>query len=107
MKRRELLLVAGLLIVAAAVGYMALRLSSPRHGINEESIKLIQKGMTEAEVVAIVGLPPGHYGQEGILPDNAAPLEGDDPRPGNYYKTWSSDSMGILVRFWRLGKGGS
>jgi hypothetical protein len=52
------------LTFAACLGLAAfwgVRLLTPRHRINRESLEKIQVGMTLEEVEAILGVPPGDY----------------------------------------------
>jgi hypothetical protein len=103
-RRKRLYLVLGTLILVSVVVYGALWLTRPKYRINEESVRAIRVGMTEEEVVAIIGVPPGSYASDGVLPNNASPLDGDEPTPGSQYKTWFSERMGILVRFGASGR---
>jgi hypothetical protein len=57
--RRRLILasIVGLLLF----GYFLLWLTSPGPGMNRRGFDLIQPGMSEAEVIAILGAEPGDY----------------------------------------------
>ena len=103
-KKKVLFLALGALATVAAISYLTIRLAAPRHRINAESIKLIQKNMTEAEVIAILGGPPGSYARNDLVLPTNMPLEGDEPGPGRFYKTWWSDQMSIVVCFDSSGK---
>ena len=107
-RRRRLLLVSGVLALIAVAGYMALWLTAPRFRISEESAKLIKKGMTQAEVEAVLGVPPGDYsvthrGNQTIHHFNEIGLTGDpwrDKLPLGYQrKRWLSEGWGIDVLF--------
>ena len=65
MTRRCLLLLLGFIATTATVAIVAFYPIPPRHRINETSVHLIQKGMTQAEVEIIFGAPPGKYAEEG------------------------------------------
>jgi hypothetical protein len=65
MKRKTLLLILGSLAAVLLAGYGTLRLTAPRHRITDENFAAIQKGMTEAEVEAILGVPAGVYSSKG------------------------------------------
>jgi hypothetical protein len=87
-KRRRLL---GLVAVVAVVGLTAhqgWRTLAPQHRINHHSFEQIQKGMTRAEVEAVLGVPPGSYslGSAAALPN--AP--GDQPT--RRLAVWQSDA---------------
>jgi len=60
-KRKRLLLVFGCLAGVLLAGYATLRLTAPRHEINEKNIEAIKRGMTEEKVVAILCAPAGVY----------------------------------------------
>jgi len=60
-KRKRLLLIFASLAAVLLAGYGSLRLTAPRHRITEENFEAIQKGMTEEEVEAILGVPAGVY----------------------------------------------
>lgn len=116
-RRRWLLLGVGSVAVAGVVGYLALWLSGPRHRINMESATLIEKGMTQADVEAILGVPPGDYSSGEIAWEFS-----EDQPPGTrvgyrlfYYKDvrptgimrgkeWASNECIVVVEFDSSGK---
>jgi hypothetical protein len=59
-KRRLLLLVAAALVLLGGAG-VALWPSPTKHHITAGTIGCIKEGMTQEEVEAIVGAPPGNY----------------------------------------------
>jgi len=62
-KRRQIILMMGFaVIVAGIVGFLyPWPAAFLEHRINDESFKLIKKGMTQEEVEAILRAPPGDY----------------------------------------------
>ena len=63
-KHKRLLLCAGLLVALAGAGLVgALWWTVPNHGVGWRGYERIEIGMTEREVEAIVGKPPGWYEQ--------------------------------------------
>src|SRR5262249_55318271 len=61
-KKKWMFLALGILAMTAVVAaYVALGLSAPRHRINDEGFKMIQVGMTQPQVEALLGRPPGLY----------------------------------------------
>jgi outer membrane protein assembly factor BamE (lipoprotein component of BamABCDE complex) len=62
MKRKRLLLILGCLGLVLLAGYVTLRLTAPPgHRITWDNICAIKKGMTQADIKAILGVPPGVY----------------------------------------------
>jgi hypothetical protein len=55
--KKLLFLALGVLAMAVVVGYLAIRLSAPPLRIDWESVRLIQNGMTQAEVENLMGRP--------------------------------------------------
>jgi hypothetical protein len=74
------------------VGYLALWLSASRHRINQESIKLIEIGMTQSEVEALLGAPPGNYSVGGISAHAIPP-------PPYRREDWIGDECAVDVYF--------
>jgi hypothetical protein len=63
MRRRRLLLGAGLLAIAGLAGLLvALLIPRPGDGITEANFGRLRQGMTESEVETVFGCPPGNYG---------------------------------------------
>jgi hypothetical protein len=60
MRRRRLVLLAGLLFLGLAAGF-TLWATWWRNPFHAEKIEIIQKGMSEEEVVKLLGVPPGYY----------------------------------------------
>ena len=70
----------------------------PKHRITQESARLIRSGMTETEVEALLGRPPGDYtsspgGTWIQQPGDDAP----DASLKGERKTWKSDEVMITV----------
>jgi SmpA / OmlA family len=76
MRKRLIVLLVGLTFLLLG-GSLAIRLIIPIHRINEDNIKRIKEGMSESEVEALLGAPPGdssaggrvvHYADGGTHP---------------------------------------
>jgi hypothetical protein len=104
MRRRQLLVLAGLVlaVVVLAGGVLVLfRPPSPR--FTKELADRIQPGMTEAEVVAILGKRAGDYADpntRGVSSRSSAyRAEGVYDPDGSCTKAWGSDAGIIRVHF--------
>jgi hypothetical protein len=93
---RLLVLLTGLLGAMAYLGWWCL--APPSHQITRERISQLQRGMSQAEVEALLGVPPGNYcstrNVELIYP-RRWPLV-DVPCRG---EKWISDEAGVTVYF--------
>ena len=56
--------IAGLALLVAACGVWMI--VANRHGITADGYEKIQNGMTQQQVEAILGGPPGDYGPESV-----------------------------------------
>jgi hypothetical protein len=126
MMRKRLLLILGCVASVLLAGYLTLRLTAPqRHRITKENVEAIQKGMTEEEVDAILGVPAGVYSSgirtgyplfDSIMEDHGVPdgcfyTDGDgiifipielvQKRGG---KEWAGDDACVYVRFDETGR---
>jgi hypothetical protein len=99
MTKRRLLLTVGFLAMVAVMGWLALWLNSPRHRINEDTVKLIKNGMTQGDVEAIFGIPPGHYTDGGFYFDHSL----HNP-PTQDRKEWVGKDVAVDVFFDASGK---
>jgi hypothetical protein len=105
-KRRWLLALAGLLLLAAGV----VTVWPQPERITRENFERIREGMTRAEVEAILG-PPGDYasGPTMLQPDGptrAHVFDEDDSLPHlppDRFGVWERDSAGIYVDYTRSG----
>jgi hypothetical protein len=77
-----------LLVVGAMLGYWFMQ---PHPRIDEETLAKITSGMTEDEVIAIIGAPPGNYGYGEPIYDWSG--------PGQQTKHWWGRDAAILVTF--------
>src|SRR5262245_12571564 len=96
-----LLIVAGLIVV----GYWLLQ---PHPRIDKAALDRIELGMTEAQVVEIIGAPPGNYGlgdaefeRSHIVDARAVIVELPDPASS---KSWMGQTHGIEIGFDANGK---
>ena len=99
MGRRIMNSAAGLMVLAI-VAVVSMWLLRPHPRINEESFNAIQVGMTEQEVVAIIGAPAGNYGlgraEEGDVFAVAAIMLELDHSTGPK-KDWFGPEKGIRI----------
>jgi hypothetical protein len=109
-KRRWLWLLLPVLLLAA--GFVVLRLTLPSHNITAEAFNQIRHGMTEREVVAILGVKAGDYATGPIMEINdgtSSTLWIDEwsAHPGSRgMSKWISDEAVIHVNFDVEGKVG-
>src|SRR5438876_12330427 len=96
--RTKVALAAGLVIV---VGILILR-HRPGPQINRASYEQIQVGMTQAQVEAILGGPPGDYGARELEAYTHIGSEGQLPEVGRVER-WLGTSAFIAVEFDGLG----
>lgn len=68
---------------------------SAQHHINATGFEKIKIGMTEREVVAILGRPPGDYAG----PHTTRTLFSQPSQPGVFSNHWTSDDCDIEVLF--------
>jgi len=103
-KRRRLLLGLVLVAFAAIVGHLAFWQPAPRHRINDQSVKSIQKGMTLEKVESIFGGPPGDYSQKNLLSKFSYVYGVYNSPKGNDLKRWIGDKMIVVVLFDKSGR---
>jgi hypothetical protein len=104
MSRRRLLVLAGLVLAVVALAGVALELVRPHPPRFTEGLAdRIHAGMTEAEVVAILGRRAGDYASPytvGVSSRSSAYLaEGVYEPDGSCTKAWFSDAGIIRVHF--------
>jgi hypothetical protein len=92
-------------VAALVAGYWYMR---PRPPIDQASFDKIQIAMTEAEVIEIIGAPPGNYGMgEGELdPWPRGKMPFFDPPPGAPIKLWMGQDFSIEIWLDEQGKVG-
>jgi hypothetical protein len=77
---------------------------------SEQLAEKIREGMTEAEVVAVLGRPPGWYASPDTSYIGSGPMgywvcpEGWHLPDGDVHKGWISDAGAVCVRFGKDGK---
>jgi hypothetical protein len=68
----------------------------PQHRIEKKSVGLIKAGMTQKQVEAILGGPPGDYGPESVpTPSSGFSI----PLPSQSMKSWVAGYFAISVVF--------
>src|SRR5262249_15470800 len=97
MTRKKKLVCLGIVAALIAAVYFLIRPGVPSHNINLATVERIQKGMTLAEVEAILGVPAGDY-TTGPTTSHCNGWMG----PGD--KEWAGDEGVIAVWFDREGK---
>ena len=96
MMRKRLLLILGCVASVLLAGYVTLRLTAPRHRITEENFAAINKGMTEEDVVELLGVKPGIYAsnfEEVFWPD------GLNNREGVRHEDWVGEEIAVWIHF--------
>ena len=86
--RRRALLMCGLFAGVVLLLCGAVWLMLPRYGITVANAERISPGMTQEDVEAIFGVPPGEYGRF------------QHPRAKHpAWKTWTGDTVAAQVKF--------
>src|SRR4051794_23390992 len=102
MRKRVLMFLAtALLFFGGFVGFLFL--TTPRHRINEDTIKLIKVGMTQADVEKIFGAPAGDYSGGAVWATINDGI-GREPREVGAHLDWYGEETGIQVCFDSNGK---
>jgi hypothetical protein len=98
MRRRRLLLCVGVVacLGLAVGGFVWLTLPPP--GVTRENYERIREGMSQADVEAVLGVPPGAYGRGGIaeIASSNSILVFD---PSWRTECWAGDTISIQVSF--------
>jgi hypothetical protein len=103
MQRKKRLLILAMVVVAlvTAVYFVWPHLSGSAHRINPYTAVKVRVCMTQAQVEAIFGAPPGDYSSE----PKAGPLHAPpDRRPDLRREDWTADEGGAVVYFGQDGK---
>jgi len=104
MSRRRILIGLGLFMVTVAAALTVFVLTRPRPVIDEATKNRIQRGMTEAEVDAIIGAPEGIYTPGNFITGQKA-FDVLITMPGTAKrKKWVGEQGLILVFFDNQGK---
>ena len=103
MHRNKRLLILTVVVVAlvAAVYFVWPHLAGSAHRINPYTAMKVRVGMTQAQVEAIFGAPPGDYSSEPNAGQLRAP---SDRRPDLRREGWTTDEGGAVVYFGQDGK---
>jgi hypothetical protein len=107
MRRRlvgSILVLLGLVAAGGIFSFNSFRWQGPWIDTTPTTFARLHEGMTRAEVEAILGGPPGHYGsdpyQQPIIWDSLGAIPGDRPIPDWYVPAvWYTDAGRIDVRF--------
>ena len=109
MKRKHLLLMLACLAAVLLAGYVTLRVTaSKQHRITWETVQAIQKGMTEEDIKAFLGVEAGDYSSKkyggkfyeipgGKFPGTAPGIKGYDLVKEWGGKFWVSDEAAVWV----------
>jgi hypothetical protein len=98
-KHRHKRLIALVMVVAVlvAAGYVGLLcLAGPAHRINPYTAMKVRVGMTQRDVEAIFGAPPGDYSSEPKADRPQAPV---DRRPDLRREDWTTEEGGAVIYF--------
>jgi hypothetical protein len=99
-KRTWRLLLTGFVVVLLAwVGFLAVRPWVPRHRIDREGVQELRRGMTEAEVERVLGVPAGDYAyprRRYIFPPTISTYEYIEPLA---WKEWAGDEVKVRIGF--------
>jgi hypothetical protein len=91
-------LVAALSLTLVLLG-LFVNLLTPRHcPVNREAFGLVEKGMTRAEVHAVLGGPPGDYRTRPYSEENALAYYATSPGPPSG-DVWHGDEGTVEVRY--------
>jgi hypothetical protein len=100
-KKKLASLVFRVLAVVGVVACLTIWLTPPTHRINKESLKLIREGMSQEEIVAILGAPPDSLKRDYILKWERIYQKSD---PGCRIEQWSGEDIVISVVFDSAGR---
>jgi hypothetical protein len=99
--RRLIALVLVVTTIVAAVYLGWHQLAGSGHRINPYTAMKVRVGMTQREVEAIFGAPPGNYSAEPKADQPQAPV---DRRPDLRREDWMTEEGGAVVYFGRDGR---
>ncbi|HEV3257706.1 MAG TPA: hypothetical protein VG013_12545 [Gemmataceae bacterium] len=99
---RNWVLLALILLIGLALGWALVSRALPPR-FTEEKVARIHEGMTEEEVVAILGKPAGYYASfdaPDVLPPESWKTPEGYPLPdGTFMRGWVSDAGAVEVYF--------
>ncbi len=99
MRRSTAIIVALTVIVCATPVLIFLSLpSTPRQLPRPQAFSKIEEGMTQAEVEALVGCPPGYYGRYELGLSKMSCVFHVAP-PGSVQKNWDDDAHLFMIWF--------
>jgi hypothetical protein len=87
--------VSGILMLWLCVSLIPSRPSQLR----SQNYPQLRSNMTQAEVEALLGGPPGNYGRYSEKRSIWTAENGSGPPPGGTYRTWTDDTNSIEVSF--------
>jgi hypothetical protein len=105
-KQKRLLLVLScfVLMLLAWVGILAFRPFGPRHRINRAGVGDLRKGITEGEVVQILGIPAGDYSSRRRRYVDEPITSLFIPADPTEWKEWVGDEVKVRIGFDPNGK---
>jgi hypothetical protein len=105
-KRKPLLLVLAyfVLVLLAWGAFLALRPIGPRHHIDKQGVGALREGMTEEEVVQVLGVPAGDYASGRRDYSSGPGTFVAKPSRRFVRKDWMSDEVKVCIWFRPDGK---
>jgi len=99
MRRHHGILIAVSLVAVVPAGLFWSTL--PRHAISKQNIAMIRPGMTQKQVEALLGGPPGDYGPESVASESHGI---SIPLPSERDEAWIAGFTAVSVRFGEDGR---
>jgi hypothetical protein len=101
--RRRALLATGAAVLLL-IGFAALRLAAPRPRLTDETYHAIDAGMSESDVVAILGSPAGDYcspffDEESFCGSQCWGLVPGQENQPHGVRVWKTDAAWLTVAF--------
>lgn len=100
--RRRLLVIAAIALLGIATVLVCLWCSRPRYWISQETSEKIVEGLTEEQLITIIGFPPGDYttGPVRLVGDHKI-QKGQELLEGmpKGWKVWVTDNAAVVVHF--------
>lgn len=98
--KKRFLLKFGLIAVLGLAGFgLYLWWTIPTNGINRASLWRIREGMSQEEVEAIIGMPPGDYRKASEQWARGIGLTVQGGTGGSWTSYWHADEHTIIVEF--------
>ena len=67
MRKQWIIILVGMVLLLGVLGYLGFYLVQPKWEINPEVVTRIHHGMTQQQVLEILGRPPGNYHSYDLL----------------------------------------